>query len=109
MDDAAKQLRDFMDRSGLTQNKLAINANVSQASVCRALSGKYRSGGAAIRKIFSYAGLTEYTRDDNVLPSDRVLSAFEQVWDGSDSHADALARLLLATSGMRPAGTDGGD
>jgi hypothetical protein len=33
---------------------------------------------------------------------DKVVNAFESIWDGSDEHALAIARIIKASEGLRP-------
>jgi transcriptional regulator with XRE-family HTH domain len=103
MQDALDQLREFMSEKGLSQAELAKKARISQATVSRILSGKKaeRDGGAR-RRLFIYV---EKELGLPLLDSggrERVVRAFDEIWDGSEAHAFAVARIIDALAGLRP-------
>jgi transcriptional regulator with XRE-family HTH domain len=96
MQEVASKLRAFIDATGLTQQQLARAANVSQSTVSRALAGKHIRNGAAKRRLFIYANIADSEA------SRQVQLAFEAIWDGTDEHAAAIARIIEALSGLQP-------
>lgn len=97
MDDLASEIGKFLSREGLSQSMLAQRAGVSQSAVSRAVSGSPRRSGRARRK------LVEYMRQAQEPPELRpTLDAVAATWDGSEAHAEALARLILASGGLWP-------
>ena len=99
----ANQLREYMDRNGLSQAELADKAHVSQATVSRALAGKVTRRGAAKLRLFSYAGITEYNESEDRGDSrTKVIDTFERVWDRSAAHAEAIAKVIEALADLEP-------
>lgn len=97
MDDLASEIRGFLSREGLSQSILAQRAGVSQSAVSRAVSGSAMRNGRARRK------LVEYMHQAQEPPAPRpTLDAIAATWDGSEAHAEALARLILASGGLWP-------
>jgi predicted transcriptional regulator len=97
------QLRAFMNQRGLSQTALAKAVGVSQASVSRALARKGPRHGAARSKLFSYTGISEYDRQRSEAKGPKlVMAAFERVWDQSEAHAAAVARVIDALADLRP-------
>lgn len=97
----AKQLLEFMRVNHLSQNDIAKEANVSQASVSRALRRGPQRQGKANTKLFIYmqqrSGLGSSRKGAGV-----VADAFEAIWDRSEAHAIAIARIIKASDGLRP-------
>ena len=93
-----------MDQNHLTQEQLAKAAGVSQATVSRALGAPAIRTGAARRRLFDYARIDEWNddRQPDGEATQRVLSAFERIWDHSEAHANAIIRIIHALAGLRP-------
>ena len=102
MQDSESQLRAFMREHRLTQEALARRAGVSQSTVSRALTNAPMRHGEARSRLFAYASIHERQSRDEAHGSRRVLNAFKLVWDGSEGHADAVARIIEATADLRP-------
>jgi transcriptional regulator with XRE-family HTH domain len=95
MQNVASQLVAFMEREGLKQSTLAENAEVSQSTVSRALRGQSLRRGSAKSRLFKYAGIAEPAGAlSKTEASQRLAKAFDQIWDESDVHADAIARII---------------
>ena len=100
-------LRQLMERRKLSQTQLSKESGVSQATISRALRGlsEQRRGKAR-------AGLFIYVRNESSRHTlkasgiDAVLRAFENIWDRSDAHASAVARVIDAMDGLRPVGKE---
>jgi hypothetical protein len=95
MHSVASQLSAFMERQGLKQSTLARNAEVSQSTVSRALRGLSLRHGAARSKLFKYAGIVEPARAISKAEASQLWAkVFDQIWDESDVHADAIVRII---------------
>jgi transcriptional regulator with XRE-family HTH domain len=93
MQNVAAQLRAFIDRTGLSQQQLADNAGVSQATVCRALQGATIRG-SATRKLFNYAEIEIGALSDKAKALGRLNNAFDRIWARSEMHAEAIVRII---------------
>lgn len=97
----APDLRPAIDRclkdKNINQAQLASEIGVHQSSVSRACTKIPKRRGPALRKICSYM------QNEGFLdtPSPAV-AALEEIWDGSETHARALAGIILATKDLRP-------
>lgn len=88
---AAGKIREYMNRYGIKQREMATRAKVSQATVSRALKGKALRRGAARNKLFSFIGINESSLNN---ARERVMTAFDEIWDHSEVHAEAIARVI---------------
>jgi len=97
-----QKLRAFMRARGLTQAALAKQARVSQSTVSRALSKSPLKHSDAHRRLCLYAGLENaIDKDSTAKGINLVHSAFEKIWDGSDAHAVAVAKIIEALGTLR--------
>lgn len=99
---APSDLRAFMDRRGLNEAKLAKVAGVSQATVSRALTGLRKRAGKARSLLFTY--IHDELKREGLAHAEKseVLKAFERVWDTSEAHAAAMAKVVDALECLRP-------
>jgi transcriptional regulator with XRE-family HTH domain len=80
-----------MEREGLGQAELAAKAGVSQSTVSRALSGSAaKRESKTRRKLLVYAGIFNSAEGARA----KVIAAFDEMWDGSESQADTVASII---------------
>jgi transcriptional regulator with XRE-family HTH domain len=94
-DRAATLLQVYMQENGLNQRDIAKKAGVSQATVSRALRNEPIRNGRARAKIFTFLNINESIRqpaEDELRK--RVMAAFDRIWDHTEEHADAIARII---------------
>jgi transcriptional regulator with XRE-family HTH domain len=104
MQAVSDQLKDFMRARGMTQIHLAQQAKVSQSTVSRAISRRSERHGEARRRLFIYAGIDDSEADSSTAAGTKlIIQAFLRIWDGSDAHALAVARIIEALRDLRPA------
>jgi transcriptional regulator with XRE-family HTH domain len=92
-------IADLLEREGISQKVLAERAGIHQATVSRALKRQPR------RRTAAYARLCKYMQEDataTISSSDPVMDALRDTWDGSDEHAAALAKLIVASRELWP-------
>lgn len=98
-EEAAEDLRLFMARKGYSQSITAEKANVSQATVSRALRGRPERSGRARKKLFTFIHKQRVPQGHAVSV---VVAAFNKIWDGSEVHAEAVAKVIHAMDGLAP-------
>ncbi len=100
-EDAANLVKRALSVGGLTQAQLADGAEVHQSTVSRTLAHPdVRRQGKARARLLAYA--RNALRGETAKGRDKVLTAFESVWDGSEEHASAVARVIDALADFRP-------
>jgi transcriptional regulator with XRE-family HTH domain len=95
MDEVSATVRAYLARRKISQSSLAREANVSQATVSRALAGRGQRVGVAQARLFTYI-------HSSPSKPQRAIDAVQQVWDGSTAHEDALAVLIRASGDLWP-------
>lgn len=91
-----------MQERHLSQQEMAELAGVSQSTVSRTLKGKIVKNGNGKRLLFNF--MQQQLGQEILLDGkDKVVRAFESVWDGSDEHAVAIAKIIRASNGLFPA------
>lgn len=100
-EDVVELLKRVMRVNHLTQEQLAEAAQVHQSTVSRLLGEP-----SAVRLGRGRAKLIAYAHHalagELARGSDKVLRAFESMWDGSEEHASAIAKMIDAVSDLRP-------
>jgi hypothetical protein len=87
----------YLEREGVSQEKLAKMAKVSQATVSRALHRQALRPGRARTRLFTFMqkqGLMDQPES--------AIRAVSEVWDGSNAHSAALAKLVQASRDLWP-------
>ncbi len=97
----AHALRSLMQEKRLSQQEIAFHANVSQSTVSRALRGGTKRQGRGTARLFTYMQ-NEIGHEWALDGKDKVVKAFESVWDGSNEHAAAIAKIIKASEGLGP-------
>jgi transcriptional regulator with XRE-family HTH domain len=97
MDDVAAAVISLLEKEGISQEELAHRAGVSQPTISRAIRGTGKRSGRARARL-----LAHLRRSGDLPKADPIFSAVMEIWDGSDAHAAALARLLRASQDLWP-------
>jgi transcriptional regulator with XRE-family HTH domain len=108
-DSFSEQLRLFMRERHLSQTVVANEAKISQSTVSRALKGTLEREGPAKAKLFTYMQQVTGTEVLRGKGKERVVKAFESIWDGSEEHATAIAKIINASKELRPIQRSGGN
>ena len=85
---------------GLTQAAIAAAVGASQSQVSRVLSGVGTRRSRLFDEVCKYVFLAGRARPA-VSESAELTAALEAVWDGSDSHAKALALVIRSLGALR--------
>jgi transcriptional regulator with XRE-family HTH domain len=88
-------VRAYLDATGLTQTELASRAGVSQPTVSRAARGLQARRGDQAARLFRFI-------HEGPVGPEKVEIAFRSIWDGSEAHAEAVARIIEACEGLVP-------
>jgi hypothetical protein len=98
-----RELEGYLNRKGITANKLSSLAKVGQSTVSRFFTGRTKTVTPAISKVLIYAEIER----QKVIPcittcidSSRLRTALERNWDGTAESADKLAILIDAVGPM---------
>jgi transcriptional regulator with XRE-family HTH domain len=95
-------LRAYLMREGMSQVRLAREAGVSQATVSRAMKQEAIRRTKPGQKLFNYMRQAGMIGRPPPLIEQLVLGAFVEVWDQTEEHASAVAKIIKATEGLRP-------
>lgn len=88
-------LQNFMRERGLNSNSLARAVNIPQPTVYRALVPDVGRVNKTHMKLCGYADIDPHVERKVSPEGNQVLmSVLREVWDGTERHARALARLL---------------
>ena len=98
-------VRLYLEQEGISQAELARRADVSQATVSRALTSAPKRHGSARAKLFDF--IQKQPGAPAVLPS-TLAAAVMDIWDGTEQHEAALAALVVASAELWPKMKGGG-
>lgn len=93
-----KALRVYLKKVGSTPTAFAIENGVNQSTVQRFLAARTKNVTPKMKSLLEYAGI-----DVNICISDvaksghdnaRIRQALDKVWDGQESTAEILAKLI---------------
>lgn len=97
--EARSALARHLSSSGLSANSLASAAGVPQPTLSKFMTGRTKSVTPSIRKALAYAQIKLITgihASATHVDNRRLRDALARTWDGSASHAEALAELIEA-------------
>ena len=95
-------VQQYLAAHSLSQAELAKLASVSQATVSRAIREPAHGHGSARSRLFTFMQREIQIGTPPLAGTDRVVGAFAKIWDGSEEHAAAVARIIEACEGLRP-------
>ena len=91
-----------MEANNLTQAELAKGAKVNQSTVSRILREDPRRSGKALMALCVYAGIeVKKTSSSTAEPKKLIMDSFIRIWDGSNLHAETIARIIVALRDVR--------
>lgn len=97
----AKEVEEFMRTHGFrTQTDLSKASGVHQPTISRLLRGELRRIATEVKALCDYANISVYADRDpggNAV----LMSALQDVWDGTDDDADRIANVLRSVAAMR--------
>ena len=84
------------ERQLVTSTAIAKASGLGQSQVYRNLFGRPKTASKTLLALCKYAGVDAYEGHADPTQSQVLMSALSSIWDGSESHARRLARLLFA-------------
>lgn len=97
----AKEVEAFMKANGFhTQSALSKASGVHQPTISRLLRGELRRIASEVKLLCDYANISIYT---NQTPGENavLMTALQDVWDGTDEDAARIANVLRSVAAMR--------
>jgi transcriptional regulator with XRE-family HTH domain len=95
-----------LEVSGFTQQQLAEMLGVSQSQVSRTLNGQFKRRSKLFDDLckIAYQSSATPVMVEPVASAQQadLISALDAVWDGTDSHAKALAVVIRSLSALLP-------
>lgn len=87
-------ISDYKRDTKMNYDELAKHWGVCKTTLYRAATGNWKRKTTKLDKIAKHVGIDLTTQIDakQCLP---VLAAIQQIWDGTDVHAQKLARLVI--------------
>lgn len=102
MQHLSRRLQAFIREKGLTQAELAEAAHISQSAVSRIMHRTSRRHGRAFILLCKYAEINPDDADISAeTPQKLIMNTFMKVWDGTDIHAETIARVIEALQDVR--------
>ena len=99
-----------LDAAGFTQQMLAEMLGVSQSQVSRTLNGQFKRRSKLFDELckiaYQSAVLGGAVQPGASAQQSDLISALDAVWDGTDSHAKALAVVIRSLSALMPPSAD---
>jgi transcriptional regulator with XRE-family HTH domain len=98
-----------MEANNLTQDELAKAVRVNQSTISRVLRENPRRCGKALKAICKYAGIDLGDAGTSTTePKKLIMDTFMKIWDGTDLHAETVARIIIALQNVRLESTQTG-
>jgi transcriptional regulator with XRE-family HTH domain len=95
-DPALEALRALIAEKRITQPQVAAATGVHQSQISRILRGEARRSSPNVQRLRRYAeSLVVELPSQESWTHPALRSAIAQVWDGSDHHARAIARVIV--------------
>lgn len=92
--------------AGISQQEIAIAVGASQSQVSRILSGKSVRRSRLFDEVCIYAydaqRRTQPHKKASATESSTLIAAMDSVWDGTETHAKALALVIRSLGALMP-------
>ncbi|WP_197693945.1 helix-turn-helix transcriptional regulator [Vogesella sp. LIG4] len=99
----AHELASLFKAAGITQTALAMAMGVNQSQVSRVLSGQITRRTKLLNKLCIYAeSKLAITDKPDVRTNRELMAALGEVWDGTATHAHALAQVIRSLAQLHP-------
>lgn len=98
-------IRDRLSKRLITQTELESETRIDQSQISRILSGRYSRTSKNVLKLCKYAKNRfpdAVTSKVTETPHPVLLEAIQTTWDGSEAHAQALAKIIRSLAVLTP-------
>lgn len=80
----------------LSQEAVAAANGMHQSQVSRVVRGQFKKVDGSVKALCKYASLSIIVDKRDPSTNPKLMSALSNLWDGSERHADAIAKVLTA-------------
>ncbi len=98
----AKQFNKYIRDNNIIEQTVANATNTSQSFVSRIRTGNFKRITENVKKVCEYASidLDSIKKESNPAENTDIMKAIDDVWDGTDKKAKALARVIRSLKGL---------
>lgn len=100
----AQALQASFKRKGWNQIDISSKSSIHQSQVCRILSGKFKRCSKNVLKLCKYAEITIVQKKADPRGNEKLMEALSYAWDGTEKHAEIIAKMLMAVKELRMRG-----
>lgn len=97
----AAALRARFVELGMKQKAISEACGLNQGQVSRILNGRFKECKGHVARLCKYAEITIVPHTVDPSQNLTLMQALRKVWDGSDKHAQAIAKVVLALSDIK--------
>lgn len=97
---ACELTRKFKEHA-VCQIEVSKLIDVSQSQISRVLAGKFKRRSKNVNKLCKFANIKFERHKVDPVQNRILIDALMEVWDGTDHHAKAIAKVLKALSSLK--------
>lgn len=91
----ARQFKKYLDDNRITEQTVADATDIDQSYISRIKNGKFKIVTDKVKRVCEYASIDlESARKNSSAEKDILTSAIDEVWDGTEKQAKALAKVI---------------
>lgn len=95
----ARALEKFLEQNHLTQKEFAKQAGISQPRLSEWKNGRMKRLPSRAAEAIRF--IEDYRKDERTAIPERIQKAVKETWDGTDSHAKAIAVVIESLAALR--------
>lgn len=98
--DSLARLRQMVSDGMLNQIGIQLGSGVHQTQISRILSGQIKRVSKNVVKLCKFEQELHKSQSSHEKINPRIRQAVEAVWDGTELHAEAVAKVILSLKGF---------
>lgn len=98
--DSLARLRQMVSDGMLNQIGIQMGSGVHQTQISRILSGQIKRVSKNVVKLCKFEQELHKSQSSHEKINPRIRQAVEAVWDGTELHAEAVAKVILSLKGF---------